>query len=139
MIINFMNGGASGGGVKPVNHLPDTAETGTMLYEDRAGVLYLADGQHQECYNSWTEETRYLNWDDTSEDKFILNEGYYEEGLNLGTLQYTIPFIQIENWVDFEGDAVPEGIEAKKVRVDVVNEGTYLFHYDNHEKYVGLN
>ena len=139
MIINFMNGGASGGGVKSVDKLPVTANTGTMLYDESENGLYIADGQRQECYNSWAEETRYLNWDDTSEDKFILNEGYYEEGINLGTLQYTIPFIQVEDWVDFEGDAVPEGVEAKTVRVDVVNEGTYLFHYDNHELYIGLD
>lgn len=142
MIITFINGGASGGGVKAVSGLTESAKTGTLVYNDdwRGNVedgLYMANGTRQECYTTQSVVEKRVYWQN---EGFYegLYEGFYEEGLDLGEWKYTVPFVTIEEWGEMDGAYVPEGVEAKVVRVEVVNEGTYLFHYDNNEKWVGL-
>lgn len=138
MIITFINGGASGGGVKAVSGLTESAKTGTLVYnDDWRGIdedgLYMANGTRQECYTTKSLVEKRTYWQNGS-----LYEGFYEEGLDLGEWKYTVPFVGYDDWGEMDGADVPEGVEAKVVRVEVVNEGTYLFHYDNNEKWVGL-
>lgn len=138
MIINFINGGASGGGVKAVSGLTESAKTGTLVYNDdwRGNVedgLYMANGTRQECYTTKSLVEKRTYWQNN-----YLYEGFYEEGLDLGEWKYTVPFVTTNGWVEMDGPDIPEGVETKQVLVEVVGEGNYIFTYDNGEKMVGL-
>lgn len=138
MIITFINGGASGGGVKAVSGLTESAKTGTLVYNDdwRGNIedgLYMANGTRQECYTTQSLVEKRVNWLNG-----YLNEGFYEEGLDMGEWKYTVPFVTYDEWVAMDSSYVPEGVEAKQVILEVVGEGNYIFTYDNGEKMVGL-
>lgn len=138
MIINFINGGASGGGVKAVSGLTESAKTGTLVYnDDWRGIdedgLYMANGTRQECYTTQSLVEKRTYWQNN-----YLYEGFYEEGLDLGEWKYTVPFVTYDEWVEMDSSYVPEGVETKQVLVEVVGEGNYIFTYDNGEKMVGL-